>query len=68
MTLSQLAADAKKPTITGSNGQYTQLGFEPLQWNYMMAAAVVFTLPLIIVFFLGYKHFLKGISFNTDVG
>jgi multiple sugar transport system substrate-binding protein len=28
-TLSQLAADAKKLTITGSNGQYTQLGFEP---------------------------------------
>jgi multiple sugar transport system permease protein len=39
-----------------------------LQWNYMMAAAVVFTLPLIIVFFIGNKHFLKGISFNTDVG
>lgn len=38
------------------------------QWNYMMAAAVVFTLPLIIVFFVGNKHFLKGISFNTDVG
>ena len=34
----------------------------------MMAAAVVFTLPLIIVFFVGNKHFLKGISFNTDVG
>jgi multiple sugar transport system substrate-binding protein len=29
VTLSQLAADAKKLTITGSNGQYTQLGFEP---------------------------------------
>ena len=28
-TLSQLAADAKKLTITGPNGQYTQLGFEP---------------------------------------
>lgn len=39
-----------------------------VQWNYMMAAAVVFTLPLIIVFFVGNKHFLKGISFNTDVG
>ena len=34
----------------------------------MMAAAVVFTLPLIIVFFVGNKHFLKGISFNTHVG
>jgi multiple sugar transport system permease protein len=39
-----------------------------VQWNYMMAAAVVFTLPLIIVFFVGNKHFLRGISFNTDVG
>ena len=38
------------------------------EWNFMMAAAVVFTLPLIIVFFVGNKHFLKGISFNTDVG
>jgi multiple sugar transport system substrate-binding protein len=28
-TLSQLEADAKKLSITGSNGQYTQLGFEP---------------------------------------
>jgi multiple sugar transport system substrate-binding protein len=28
-TLSQLATDAKKLTITGPNGQYTQLGFEP---------------------------------------
>jgi multiple sugar transport system substrate-binding protein len=28
-TLSQLAADAMKLSITGSNGQYTQLGFEP---------------------------------------
>lgn len=39
-----------------------------LQWNYMMAAAVVFTLPLIIVFFVFNKQFLRGISFNTDVG
>lgn len=38
------------------------------QWNYMMAAAVVFTLPLVIVFFIGNKHFVRGISFNTDVG
>jgi multiple sugar transport system substrate-binding protein len=29
VTLSQLVADALKLTITGSNGQYTQLGFEP---------------------------------------
>ena len=39
-----------------------------LQWNYMMAAAVVFTLPLIVVFFVFNKQFLRGISFHTDVG
>lgn len=39
-----------------------------VDWNFMMAAAVVFTLPLILVFFIGNKHFLKGISFETDVG
>jgi ABC-type glycerol-3-phosphate transport system permease component len=38
------------------------------QWNYMMAAAVVFTLPLVLVFFAASKHFLKGIAFDTDVG
>ncbi|WP_433293690.1 carbohydrate ABC transporter permease [Pseudonocardia sp. CA-142604] len=39
-----------------------------VQWNYMMAASVVFTLPLIIVFFLGNKYILSGISFTADVG
>jgi multiple sugar transport system permease protein len=38
------------------------------QWNFMMAAAVVFTLPLVLVFFFGNKHLMKGISFGTDVG
>jgi multiple sugar transport system permease protein len=39
-----------------------------IEWNYMMAASVVFTLPLIVVFFLGNKYILTGISFTTDVG
>lgn len=39
-----------------------------VEWNLMMAAAVVFTLPLIFVFFVGNKYFVKGISFVTDVG
>lgn len=39
-----------------------------VEWNLMMAAAVVFTLPLIIVFFFGNKYFVRGISFITDVG
>lgn len=38
------------------------------QWNLMMAAAVVFTLPLVVLFFAGNKYFLRGISFNTDIG
>jgi multiple sugar transport system permease protein len=39
-----------------------------VEWNYMMAASVVFTLPLVIIFFLGNKYILGGISFTTDVG
>lgn len=39
-----------------------------VEWNFMMAASVVFTLPLVIVFFLGNKYILSGISFATDVG
>jgi multiple sugar transport system permease protein len=39
-----------------------------VQWNFMMAASVVFTLPLFIVFFLSNKYILSGISFATDVG
>jgi multiple sugar transport system permease protein len=39
-----------------------------IEWNYMMAASVVFTLPLVIIFFVGNKYILSGISFATDVG
>jgi multiple sugar transport system permease protein len=39
-----------------------------VEWNYMMAASVVFTLPLVIVFFLSNKYIISGISFTTDVG
>lgn len=38
------------------------------EWNLMMAAAVVFTIPLIVLFFAGNKYFLRGISFNVDIG
>jgi multiple sugar transport system permease protein len=37
-------------------------------WNLMMAAAVVFTVPLVVIFFLANKYFMRGISFNTDIG
>lgn len=38
------------------------------EWNLMMAAAVVFTVPLVVIFFVGNKYFMRGISFNTDIG
>ncbi|MCZ8516260.1 carbohydrate ABC transporter permease [Paenibacillus filicis] len=37
-------------------------------WNLLMAASVVFTLPMVIIFFLGQKYFMEGITFHTDVG
>jgi multiple sugar transport system permease protein len=39
-----------------------------IEWNFMMAASVVFTLPLVIIFFVGNRYILSGISFATDVG
>jgi multiple sugar transport system permease protein len=32
------------------------------QWNLMMAASVVFTVPMIILFFLAQRYFVEGIS------
>jgi multiple sugar transport system permease protein len=38
------------------------------EWNLMMAASTITTLPLIIIFFLSQRYFLKGISFTGIKG
>jgi multiple sugar transport system permease protein len=36
------------------------------QWNYIMAASMVFTLPILVIYAFFSRYFLKGISFKGD--
>ncbi|MCQ6267927.1 carbohydrate ABC transporter permease [Fictibacillus sp. WQ 8-8] len=38
-----------------------------VQWNYLMAASVVTMLPSLILFFVGQKYFIEGISLSGGV-
>ena len=38
------------------------------QWNLMMAGAAIMTLPAIVIFFIGQKYFVEGISFTGIKG
>ena len=42
-------------------GLNTFKGFNALQWNLLMAAAVLVMVPLILMFILGQRYFVKGI-------
>lgn len=35
-------------------------------WNLLMAAAVVFTLPMVVIFFVGQRYFISGITISGD--
>ncbi|MFE8702446.1 carbohydrate ABC transporter permease [Cytobacillus sp. FJAT-54145] len=35
-------------------------------WNYIMAASMVFTLPVLLIYAFFNKYFMKGISFTND--
>ncbi len=37
------------------------------EWDLLMAAGVMFTLPLIIIFFLAQKQFISGISTTSGL-
>ncbi|HLK14371.1 MAG TPA: carbohydrate ABC transporter permease [Fimbriimonadaceae bacterium] len=42
-------------------GLNTFKGFQSLQWNLLMAASVLVMVPLIVMFILGQRYFVKGI-------
>jgi multiple sugar transport system permease protein len=42
------------------------VGEHSAAWNLLMAASVMFTLPLIIVFFIGQKYFTQGIQLSSS--
>ncbi|PZE20651.1 carbohydrate ABC transporter permease [Paenibacillus xerothermodurans] len=42
-------------------GLATFQGTYTTQWNYMMAGAVIVTLPVLLVYFLAQRHFVEGV-------
>ena len=38
------------------------------QWNHLFAASTVMILPMIVIYFIGQKHFIDGISFTGAKG
>jgi multiple sugar transport system permease protein len=46
---------------TLSLGLYGFVGTHSSEWSWLMAAAVLFTLPLIVVFFFMQRTFIQGI-------
>jgi len=32
------------------------------EWELLMAAATIFTTPIIVIFFIGQKYFIEGIA------
>jgi multiple sugar transport system permease protein len=53
---------------TLSVGLDAYLGLHSANWNLLMAASVVFIIPLILVFFFSQSYFLRGIQLSADVG
>lgn len=37
---------------------------ESPQWNYLMAMAILMTLPILLIFFFAQKYFIEGITFS----
>jgi len=41
---------------------------ESPQWNYLMAMAIIMTLPVLLIFFFSQKYFVEGITFSGIKG
>ena len=55
-------------TFTLSVGlQFYQSQLAGTEWHYLMAASVLTTLPIVILFFFLQKTFLTGLSFLRSV-
>jgi multiple sugar transport system permease protein len=55
-------------TYTLAVGLQTFVGRHSSEWNLLMAAATVVTLPLIVVFFFTQKLFIEGITLTGIKG
>jgi multiple sugar transport system permease protein len=48
-------------------GLATFQGTYTTQWNYLMAGAVIITLPVVIVYFLAQKYFIEGVAMSSGM-
>lgn len=55
-------------TFTLAVGLQTFIGRHSSEWNLLMAAATVVTLPLLVVFFLAQKTFIEGVAMGGVKG
>jgi multiple sugar transport system permease protein len=51
---------------TLSLGLRSFLSQHTADWNLLMAAAVVFTLPMVVIFFLAQRYFISGITISRE--
>jgi multiple sugar transport system permease protein len=58
--------DANSYTLSLGLQQFSSV--HRTQWAYLMAACVLFTIPVLIVFFFTQRSFIKGISFKGVKG
>jgi multiple sugar transport system permease protein len=66
--LGQLLFLTDQSTFTLSVGlQYYQNQLGGTQWHYLMAASVIITMPILVVFFFLQRAFLRGLSFMSSV-
>lgn len=47
--------------MTLAVGLRTMYGLYQTNWNYLMAASTLMTIPIIVIFFLAQRHFIRGI-------
>jgi len=50
-----------RDTMTLAVGLRTMLGLYQTNWNYLMAAATLMTVPIVVIFFLAQRYFIRGI-------
>lgn len=58
--------DSSKFTLSLGLQQFQSVHFTA--WSYLMAACVVFTLPVTLLFFVLQRHFVQGITFTAVKG
>jgi multiple sugar transport system permease protein len=58
--------DSDKMTL--ATGLNSMIGMYSTNWNYLMAGAFVTSLPVIVVFFIGQRYFVRGVVMSGLAG